>query len=506
MDFCHRNQSGLSICFKVLIMSVAVIDQDNDSMLKGKFMDKQVVRELTEIVGRGNVSTEVADKITHSYDATQAQHQPDVVVYAGNAVEVSEVVKLANRWKIPLLPRGAGSGFTGGTLPVRGGIVLVLTRMDRILDIDTENLTAEVEPGVVTAELQRQAEKLGLFYPPDPASKEFSTLGGNVAECAGGPRCVKYGVTKDYVLGLELVTPTGDVIRTGGKTLKNVVGYDLTKLFVGSEGTLGIVTGIILKLLPKPAAKKTMLVQFETIDGAAQSVAAIIGAKIIPTTLEFMDAATIDCIRDASNIPLPASCRAVLIIEVDGDQHVLDGQAERILQIIQPFGILDTRIAETDEESEEIWQVRRIVSPSLRKVNPDKFNEDIVVPRSKVPDMIRALEKIAEDYGVPIVNFGHAGDGNIHVNVMVDLKESGMEEKIEKVMDEVFSAAVKLRGSISGEHGIGTSKAKYLNMELDSSTIAYMKLIKKTLDPNNILNPGKIFLENTSAAPKVGIS
>ena len=264
---------------------------------KKNFMDEQIVEELRDIVGKENVSTAVSDKITHSYDATQKRYLPDVVVYAGNTEEVSRIVKLANFSKIPILPRGAGSGFTGGSLPVRGGIVLVLTKMDRIIDIDTENLIAEVEPGVVTADLQRQVEKLGLFYPPDPASKEFSTLGGNVAECAGGPRCVKYGVTKDYVLGLEVVTPTGDIIRTGGRTLKNVVGYDLTKLFVGSEGTLGIATRIILKLLPKPAAKKTMLVQFESIDGAAKSVSAIIGAKIIPTTLEFMDAATIDCIR-----------------------------------------------------------------------------------------------------------------------------------------------------------------------------------------------------------------
>jgi glycolate oxidase len=459
-------------------------------------MDEQIVQELISIVGKENVSTAVADKITHSYDATQERHLPDVVVYAETTEEVSRVVKLANRWKIPVLPRGAGSGFTGGTLPVHGGIVLVLTKMDRIIDIDTENLTAEVEPGVVTAELQRQVEKLGLFYPPDPASKEFSTLGGNVAECAGGPRCVKYGVTKDYVLGLEVVTPTGDIIRTGGRTLKNVVGYDLTKLFVGSEGTLGIATKIILKLIPKPAAKKTMLVQFETIDGAAKSVSAIIGAKIIPTTLEFMDAATINCIRGVSSIPLPENCRAILIIEVDGDAQMLDRQVENILTIIKPFGILHTRIAETDEDSEEIWGVRRIVSPSLRKINPDKFNEDIVVPRSKVPDMIRALEKISTDYNVPIVNFGHAGDGNIHVNVMVDLKEKGMAAKIEKVMEEVFGAAIKLRGAISGEHGIGTSKAKYLSMELDVATITYMQRIKAALDPNNILNPGKIFLEN----------
>lgn len=464
-------------------------------------MNEYVVEQLIDIVGKENVSTAVTDKITHSYDATQERHLPDVVVYAGTTEEVSRVVKLANRWEVPVLPRGAGSGFTGGTLPIRGGIVLVLTKMDRIIDIDTENLIAEVEPGVVTAELQRQVEKLGLFYPPDPASMEFSTLGGNVAECAGGPRCVKYGVTKDYILGLEVVTPIGDIIQTGGRTLKNVVGYDLTKLFVGSEGTLGIATKIILKLLPKPAAKKTMLVQFETIDGAAKSVSAIVGAKIIPTTLEFMDAATIDCIRGVSNIPLPETCRAVLIIEVDGDAQVLDQQVEQILAIIKPFGILHTEIAETDEESEKIWQMRRIVSPSLRKVNPDKFNEDIVVPRSKVPDMIRALEKISADYGVPIVNFGHAGDGNIHVNVMVDLKEEGMPIKVERVMDEIFSAAVSLKGAISGEHGIGTSKAKYMSMELDVATISYMQRIKVALDPNNILNPGKIFLESYSQSP-----
>lgn len=458
-------------------------------------MNEQIVRELIDIVGKNDVSTAMSDKITHSYDATQEKHLPDVVVYAGTTEQVSLVVKLANRWKIPVLPRGAGSGFTGGSLPVRGGIVLVLTRMDRILDIDTENLIAEVEPGVITAELQRRVEKLGLFYPPDPASKDFCTMGGNVAECAGGPRCVKYGVTKDYILGLEVVTPTGDIIKTGGRTLKNVVGYDLTKLFVGSEGTLGIATRIIVKLLPKPAAKKTMLVQFASIDGAAHSVSAIIGAKIIPTTLEFMDAASIDCIRDVSTFPLSEECRAILIIEVDGDAQVLDRQVQQILAVIEPFGILHTRIAETEAESEEIWQVRRIVSPSLRKVNPDKFNEDIVVPRSKIPDMIRALERISRDYGVPIVNFGHAGDGNIHVNVMVDLKKEGMPEKIDKVMDEVFSAAVALKGAISGEHGIGTSKAKYMRMELDVATISYMQRIKAALDPNNILNPGKIFID-----------
>jgi len=459
-------------------------------------IEKKVIQGLKNIVGKDNVYTDNSDRITHSYDATQKSFLPDIVVYAKSAEQVSEVVKLANTNLIPILPRGAGSGFTGGTLPVQGGIVLVLTRMDRILGIDEDNLIAVVEPGVVTSELQRQVEKVGLFYPPDPASKDFCTLGGNVAECAGGPRCVKYGVTKDYILGLEVVTASGEIIRTGGKTLKNVVGYDLTKLFVGSEGTLGIVTEITLKLLPKPEAKKTMLVQFDTISGAARAVAEIIRAKIIPTTLEFLDAATIGCIRDISPIHLPDECKALLIIEVDGDIDIIEKQAARIMDILRPLGVLDTRVASDALESEEIWEVRRKVSPSLRKVNPDKFNEDIVVPRSKVPDMIRALEELSVKYGVPIVNFGHAGDGNIHVNVMVDLAEEGMQEKVGKVMKEIFQAAVALEGAISGEHGIGTSKMDYLGMEVDSATVDYMRRIKTAFDPNNILNPGKIFQIN----------
>jgi glycolate oxidase len=464
-------------------------------------IDTKIIQELREILGEENVSSALADKITHSYDATQKRYLPDVVVHAESAEQVRQVVQLANTKKIPVLPRGAGSGFTGGSLPVEGGIVLVLTGMSRILEIDTENLIAVVEPGVITAELQKEVERLGLFYPPDPASKEFCTLGGNVAECAGGPRCVKYGVTKDYVMGLEVVTPTGEIIRTGGRTMKNVVGYDLTKLFVGSEGTLGIVTQIILKLLPKPEAKKTMLIQFESIEGAAQAVSAIIRAKIIPTTLEFLDAATIACIRADSKILLPESCQALLIIEVDGDREALDSQTQRILALIKAFGAVDTRIAATHQESEEIWQVRRNVSPSLRKINPDKFNEDIVVPRSKVPDMIRALERISKESRVPIINFGHAGDGNIHVNVMVDLKEEGMEATAHKVMTKIFQTTTALGGSISGEHGIGISKAPYLSLELDQATISAMRAIKTALDPNNIMNPGKIFPKMHPAEP-----
>jgi glycolate oxidase len=460
-------------------------------------LEPRIIKILQDIVGNENVSTAQADRICYSYDATQQKFLPDVVVYPADAREISLVLKMANAEKIPVLPRGAGSGFTGGSLPVKGGIVLVTSRLDKILRIDEDNLVAEVEPGVVTEQFQQAVEKVGLFYPPDPASLKFSTLGGNVAECAGGPRCVKYGVTKDYILGLEVITPQGDIIRTGGQTMKGVVGYDLTKLMVGSEGTLGVITRIIIKLLPLPEAKKTMLVIFDSIDGAAKAVSAIIRGKIIPTTLEFMDSATLECVRKATGLTLPEAARAVLIIEVDGDRELIERQAARIGEIVAPLGVLETRIAANAAESEDIWKVRRSVSPSLRKVNPDKFNEDICVPRSRVPDMIRAVEAIAGRYGIPIVNFGHAGDGNIHVNVMIDRSAPGEMEKAEKAIEEIFAETLRLGGTMSGEHGIGITKAPYIPMELDPAAVAYMKTIKRALDPNNILNPGKIFLEDS---------
>ncbi len=459
-------------------------------------IETRIIRIIEDIVGAQYVSTADTDRLCYSYDATQRQHRPDAVVWPSNAEEVSLLLKMANAEGIPVYPRGAGSGFTGGSLPIHGGLALVMTRLDAILRIDEANLIAEVEPGVVTRQLQKAVEALGLFYPPDPASLKFSTLGGNVAECAGGPRCVKYGVTKDYVLGLEVVTPQGDIIRTGGETMKGVVGYDLTKLLVGSEGTLGVITKIILKLLPLPAAKKTMLVLFDSIDGAAQAVAAIIGGKIIPTTLEFMDGTTIDCVRRGTDLELPEAARAVLIIEVDGDVDLIEKQAATILQLVEPLGVVNTWVAANNEESESIWQVRRSVSPSLRKVNPDKFNEDICVPRSRLPEMIRTIEAISHRLQIPIVNFGHAGDGNIHVNIMVDKAEPGQEQKAEQAIEEIFTATLKLGGTMSGEHGVGVTKAPYIPMELDPAAVAYMKAIKKALDPNNILNPGKIFLQD----------
>lgn len=458
-------------------------------------LDSRVIDQLKEIVGKDQVSAAKADLICYSYDATQQKFLPDVVVHPQTTEQISRIMRLANTEMVPVFPRGAGSGFTGGSLPTKGGIVLTTERMDKILEIDEENLVAVVQPGVVTEQFQIAVEKVGLFYPPDPASLKFSTLGGNVAECAGGPRCVKYGVTKDYILGLEVVTPTGDIITTGGPTMKGVVGYDLTKLMCGSEGTLGIVTRIVIKLLPLPEAKKTMLVLFDSIDGAAQAVSSIVRNKIIPTTLEFMDGRTLDCVKQATGLQVPDAARAVLIIEVDGDREFLDKQARKIADIIQPLGVVETRIAETPEESEALWQIRRSVSASLRKVNPDKYNEDICVPRSKVPEMIRKVDEISDRYGIPIVNFGHAGDGNIHVNIMIDKKIPGEQEKAEKAIKEVFQGALALGGTMSGEHGIGIAKAPYIPLEITPETALYMKTLKKALDPNNILNPGKIFLD-----------
>jgi glycolate oxidase len=458
-----------------------------------RMLESRILENITAIVGSENVATDRQDLLCYGYDATQMEFLPDAVIHPGSVNEIAQVLKLANAEKIPVFPRGAGSGFTGGALPKGGGLVLVVTRLNHILRIDTENLVAEVEPGVVTEQFQMAVEKLGLFYPPDPASLKFSTLGGNVSENAGGPRCVKYGVTRDFVMGLEVVLPTGEIIRTGGETYKGVVGYDLTRLLCGAEGTLGIITKIILKLLPLPEAKKTMLTIFDSIDGAARAVSTIIGNKIIPTTLEFMDYATLQCVEKRFNLGIPDNGRAVLIIEVDGDRELIEKQAARIQELVRPLGLVECKVAKDAAESEALWKVRRLVSPSLRDVNPDKFNEDIVVPRSKVPDVIRCIDKIQQRYDIPIVNFGHAGDGNIHVNVMIDKAVPGMEEKAHRAIGEVFQAALDLNGTMSGEHGVGLAKQPYIHLELKGAQLAAMRAIKKALDPNDILNPGKMF-------------
>jgi glycolate oxidase len=462
-------------------------------------VDSSIVKQVARIVGKENVLEDQESRICYSYDATNLRYLPDIIVFPKTSQQISEILRLANQARFPLIPRGAGTGFTGGTLPLEGGVVLVLTKMNKILQIDPENLLAVVEPGVVTYDLQQEVEKIGLFYPPDPASLKTSTIGGNVAECAGGPRAVKYGVTKDYVLGLEAVLPTGEIISTGVQTVKSVVGYDLTKLLVGSEGTLGVITKIILRLLPLPKAKRTMLAIFPTIEAAATTVSQIISSRIIPATLEFMDNSTIRCVEDYLHLGLPVEAGALLIIEVDGAPEALLGEIEEIQKLCQANQALEIKVARDQQEAEDLWKARRAVSSAVVKLNPTKINEDVTVPRSKVAEILRRVEAISKKHGLIIVNFGHAGDGNIHVNVLIDRRKPGEEERAHAAVKEIFAAALDLGGTLSGEHGIGITKAPYLSMELGDGGIEVMKRIKKSFDPNNILNPGKIFPDGVAA-------
>ena len=453
-----------------------------------------IVRDLKKIVGPANLYTSPEEMVAYSYDATQREVLPWAVARPSTVREVSEILVLANRERFPVVPRGAGTGMSGGSVPACGGLVLSLERMNRILEIDEENLIAVVEPGVITGDLQREVEKRGLFYPPDPASHDFCTIGGNVAECAGGLRAVKYGVTKDYVLGLEVVLPTGEIIRTGGRTLKSVAGYDLTKLIVGSEGTLGIATTIILKLLPLPESVRTIAVSFESIEAAAAAVSSIIADRILPRALELMDSAALRAVEKHLGEDISDGAAAMLIIEVDGPPASTEREIERVTEIAGRAGATRVNRAGSEAERERLWKARRSLSPALYAIKPKKINEDIVVPRSRIPDILREIGEIAKQHGLLIVNFGHAGDGNIHTNIMID---EGDAPRAEIAVKEIFAAVLRMKGSISGEHGIGLSKAAYLPMELGPDALKTMKRIKDALDPNSILNPGKMFLEQS---------
>ncbi len=456
-------------------------------------LDASVIAELKRIVGKENVFTTLEERLCYGYDSTPEAFLPDVVVRPDKVEEIQKILKLANERLIPVYPRGAGTGLSGGSLPIRGGIVLDLTRMNRILEIDEDNLVAVVEPGVITEHLQQEVEKRGLFYPPDPASLKTSTIGGNVAECAGGPRAFKYGVTRDYVLGLEVVTPQGEVIRTGGKTVKNVTGYDLTRLYTGSEGTLGVITKIFLRLIPKPEAKKTLMAVYDRLDDAADNVTMIIRRGIIPVTLELMDDRTIQCVERYCKMGLPIDAEAILIIEVDGPKDLVERQAVEIAELCRANGAREVRIAEDEKGREEIWAARRAVSAAVVQIKPTKISEDVTVPRSQIPNMIRRLKEIASRYNLDLVIFGHAGDGNLHPNILCDKNDPDEMKRVEKAIGELFQAAVELGGTLSGEHGIGIMKAPYLKLETGDTGYDVMLAIKKALDPNNILNPGKIF-------------
>jgi glycolate oxidase len=456
-------------------------------------MEARLVKELEDIVGEENVLTSPEDLLCYSYDSTVLEHLPDVVVLPNSSDEVAATVKLANREKIPLVPRGAGTNLAGGTIPIEGGIVLTLTRMTRILEIDAINMVAVAQPGVVTGRLQTEVAKKGLYYPPDPASLKVTTLGGNVAMNAGGPHALKYGVTSDYVMGLEVVLPRGQVIRTGGKAIKNVTGYNLTQLFVGSEGTLGVVTEITLRLIPQPQTSGSVLAAFSNLDDAAILVNRILSAGVIPAVVEIMDNMTVQTVEDYLQMGLPRDAAALLLIQMDGVQQAVQQELKAVATLCRENRATLVEVADTKDEEDELWEARRSISPSLTRVRPNKLGEDISVPRESIPETITRIQEISRRHELPIVIFGHISDGNLHPNILFDRQNADEVERVEAAAGDIFAAAVSVGGTLSGEHGIGLSKKKYLRLDLPPETIEVMRSIKRVLDPNNIMNPGKIF-------------
>ncbi len=457
-------------------------------------IDEALIAQLRRAVGSDHVVTDSATLAAYGVDALGRGAMPGAVVRPGNTAEVAAVARACHAARTPLVPRGAGSGYTGGAVPTQGGVVVTLERMNRILEIDGDNLLAVVEPHVITGDLQAAVERQGLFYPPDPASLARSVIGGNVAECAGGPRAFKYGVTKHYVLGLEAVLATGDVIRTGGKTVKNVVGYDLTHLLVGSEGTLAVITKVILRLIPKPAACATARVTFGSVGEAVAAVSGLIRAGVVPATLELVDAESLDAVAAhlGGAALAPPGTGALLLIEVDGSPEQVRGDEARVADVCRRTGSTEFRLATDEAERQALWRARRELSPALRTIAPLKFNHDVVVPRSRVVDLFALVEEIRAESGLRVPCFGHVGDGNIHVNLMADDTPEA-RARVAAAERRLFEGVVALEGAISGEHGIGFAKASFIGLELTPETIAAMKRVKAALDPHGILNPGKIF-------------
>jgi glycolate oxidase len=460
--------------------------------VKSRTVDSAALRA---IVGDEHVRVDDEARNTYGRDGTRYAGVADAVVFPETTAEVARIARWCDDTQTPIVPRGAGTGYSGGAVPVDGGIVVSLERMNRILTIDERSLFAVVQPHVVTGEFQDAVERVGLFYPPDPASLWQSVIGGNVAESAGGPRTFKYGTTKHYVLGLEAVLPTGEVIRTGGRVVKNVVGYDLTQLLVGSEGTLAILTEITLRLIPKPPAQATIRATFASVAAAADAVDRLIAARVIPCAIEIVDgdclAAVARYLADGSTLA-PAGTAALLLIEVDGLAELVAAELARVEIACAEAGATSILRARDAAERRELWRVRRELSPALKTIAPIKYNNDVVVPKGRVPELFALVAALKAQFQVAIPSFGHAGDGNIHVNIMVG--ESAEEQRrAEAAQLALFQGVVALRGSLSGEHGIGLAKANYLGLELTPETIALMQRVKAAFDPHGILNPGKIF-------------
>mgnify|MGYP001076566658 CR=1 FL=1 len=457
----------------------------------------QIVEDLRQIVGEGDVLVEKEALDPYSHDETVGlRAEPEVVVRVTSALQVSEVFKLAQAHCIPVTPRGAGYGLSGGAVPVQAGIVLSTEKMDRILEIDHQNLMVTVEPGVITGDLHRAVEAEGLFYPPDPASLDSCTIGGNVAEGAGGPRAVKYGTTRDYVCGLEAVLPSGEIITSGGKLVKNATGYSLVQLLVGSEGTLAVVTQIILRLLPLPKVQVDLLVPFDDFQAAADTVSDIIAHRILPTTLEFMEQDSILAVERLLKKEVRYhDAAAQLLIQLDGNtQAAVDADMELVGDICLEHGAHDVLVAKDRPTRERLWEARRMIIEALNHESPVNHMEDVVVPRAAIHHLLKGIKEIALDHGVRIVNFGHAGDGNVHVNVLKDeLADEDWAALVPVITKEIYRLALSLGGTITGEHGIGATRRRYLAMALDGVQIELMRGMRDLFDPNRILNPGKIF-------------
>jgi len=454
------------------------------------------ITQLKRIVGEEDFFTDPFHLRAYAYDATRERYRPEGVIFPKSEREVSQILHYCNSRKIPVIPRGAGSGFTGGALPVKGGILLAVEKyMNKILEIDKKDMVAVVEPGVINAHLQREVEKIGLFYPPDPASMDYSTIGGNVSENAGGMRAAKYGLTKDYVIALRAVLPNGNVIRAGKRTIKDVAGYNLAGILIGSEGTLGVITQITLKLLPKPLLKKTYIGIFKSVEEAMNGVYSSLSAGALPVAMEFLDRLVIEALRQKFGVKLPQNAGAILIGDVDGNrEEEIDYQLSILTKSFKAQGATAIQIAQNEEESRQIWFARRNASQAITIYGSKKINEDISVPRSKLPETLREIGKIAEKYRLIVPCFGHAGDGNIHINVMVDGNNPNEVERGYRAVEEIFKLVVEMGGTLSGEHGIGLSKAPFMKIAFTEEELNLFKAIKGAFDPNNILNPGKMGL------------